>query len=243
VSVAPDPAADAQLVTATVTPPPDGGSIEIVLDGSNVGRPFELGPAGIAQVALSIPDGRHDLKVKYSGDQAFAPSSTVTVGPAPSVLSVSAPQRVAAESDQVFALRATLTGDNQPIVGAPVWFSTHQTELCQGMTDISGTATCSFHEGATDQFGLSSTGVDASFVGDQAFQPSWAHAAGAGGNEGDSPDATASHEPDGDHHSGAGTETSNNGTGEGLTPSSTEVHSRRPRSTARPLGPTRPSKR
>jgi hypothetical protein len=71
------------------------------------------------------------------------------------------------------------------------------------MTDANGSATCTVDEGSTDQFGVSTAGVDATFGGDLAFLPSSAHspAAGAGGaisGDHDSPVPASSHEPDGE---------------------------------------------
>jgi len=138
-------------------------------------------------VYLNLSDGPHQVEADYSApsDPSTVTSSfqgTVFVGQAPTQLTVTPPQKApgsAGSSSTLFDLAATLTSSGKPIVGAPVWFSAQLTELCNATTDASGTASCEYDAGATDQFGVVGNGVDATFGGDPAFQPVTAHSSDA----------------------------------------------------------------
>jgi hypothetical protein len=69
---------DSVTFTATVSPPPTGGTVQFSVDGNNLGAPVAVNPttgeATIPTTKLNV--GTNDIAAEYSGYQIYGPSST-----------------------------------------------------------------------------------------------------------------------------------------------------------------------
>ena len=181
-SVTSDPASGTWVLTATVAPVPDAGTVQFTVDGTDVGGPVSVSPGdGTATADVALTDGDHSVSAAYSGDASFG-SSTVTeaapVDQAPTALSAASPAPASgpgATAAYAFVLSATLTTAGVPLESAEVWFATASASLCQAVTNATGTATCTVDEGNSDYLGLATTGYAASYEGDVDYMPSAAH--------------------------------------------------------------------
>ena len=176
-SLIPDAATSAQDLTATVTPAPDAGSVRFIFDGADLGALPVSRPGGTITLAIDMPTGSHVVNATYSGSSAYDPSTiskSFVITQAPSVLWVAPPARVGTTGAS-FSLNASLSSGNGPISGALVWFAVPGTELCSGTTDAAGKVSCNENEGGSDQLGLATRGVSATYGGDPTHLPVSAH--------------------------------------------------------------------
>ena len=179
--IAPDLRTSAEAVMASVSPTPDGGTVQFSVDSNVVGsQPVSSGGTATVEVPMSV--GIHAIDATFSGDAAFASSTTSTtysVSQAPSSLVVSTPTQVSGDSG--FVLQATLTSEGLPVPDAEVWFAADGTELCDGTTDQSGQVSCSVSDPSAVA-ALSTGHVSATFEGDPTHLPVVAHVGGHTGS-------------------------------------------------------------
>jgi hypothetical protein len=181
VQIAPDLRTSAQAVTASVSPIPDGGTVQFSVDNSVLGSQ-PVSSEGTATVEVPMSVGVHEIDATFSGDAAFASSTastTYSVSQAPTSLVVSTPTQVSGGSG--FVLQATLTSEGLPVPDAEVWFAANGTELCDGTTDQSGQVSCSVSDPSAVT-ALSTGHVSATFEGDPTHLPVVAHVAGQSGS-------------------------------------------------------------
>jgi hypothetical protein len=173
--IAPDLTTSAEAITASVNPIPDGGTVQVSVDGNVVGSQ-PLSSAGSATVEVPMSVGAHAIDATFSGDAEFASSTTSTtysVSQAPTSLVVSLPTQVSGNS--AFVLHATLTSQGEPVAGADVWFAANGSELCGGTTDQSGQVTCTVDSPTA----VAAASVSATFEGDPTHLPVVAHVVAA----------------------------------------------------------------
>ncbi len=146
--IVPDPATSAEVITASITPVPDGGTVWFSVDRQVVGTQPVSTSDGTASVEFAMPVGTHSVSARFSGDASFAASRewmTFSVSQAPTSMVVSSPAQVG----DSFVLQATLTSEGAPVSGGVVWFAVEGSELCQGTTDASGQISCNVDGGSS----------------------------------------------------------------------------------------------
>jgi hypothetical protein len=220
VTVVPEVGSSAQGLTATVSPTPDGGTVQFIVDGWAVGNAVPVSADGSAVLAVYLADGPHLVDASYSGDSAFdssAVDTVVGVGQVPTLLLAATPARIG--PPQTYQLSATLSSLGAPLSGASVWFSGGGSALCVSTTNATGVATCTIDEGTTDVFSLATSGDVAAFGGDPTHLPasdqspapgedhSTANIGTAGTNENDGQDITPPARPPASPASAAASDT------------------------------------
>ncbi len=182
VTMAPDQHESRQVLTATVSPAPDGGTVAFSVDGQGLAEPVPVGHDGTAVTSVDLADGPHPVTATYSGTSEFASSSVdlvLAVGQAPTALTTSAPSL--SSTGTQYVLSATLTSAGSPIVGALVSFTALGSPLCQSTTDTEGSATCSIDTDPSQAPFLATTGYTATFEGDPTHLPASSHSPIFGG--------------------------------------------------------------
>jgi hypothetical protein len=156
----------------STNPPIPGRTIEVSVDGSNVGSAVTDG-GGNYTFSYTIPAGMavgaHTLQADFLGDGSYNPSSasgtltvmsntTVTVAPAAGKPGLSA------------TLSATLTADNTggPLSGKTLTFKVDGANAGSAVTDATGTATVPF---AVDDTSATKA-ITVDFAGDTDYNPS-----------------------------------------------------------------------
>ncbi len=156
----------------STNPPIPGRTINVSVDGTNVGSAVTNGD-GNYTLNYAIPAdtavGAHAIQADFAGDGSYNPSSangtltvmsdtTVTVAPA------------TGKPGQSVALSATLTANNTggPLSGKTLDFSVDGTSVGSGVTDPTGTATANY---TVDDAATSRT-ITAAFAGDADYNPS-----------------------------------------------------------------------
>ena len=183
VTLAPATGSDAQVLTATVSPAPDGGTVAFSVDGQAVAGSEPVGADGTAETSLALADGPHAVIATYSGTADFGSSTvqtTLSVGQNPTTLVASPPALTG--GGQQYLLTATLTSAGHPIPGALVSFTALGSPLCQSMTDTTGSATCAIATGPSETLSLTTTGYTAVFSGDPKHLPASDHSPIFGGD-------------------------------------------------------------
>jgi hypothetical protein len=203
VTAAPNPATYGQAVTLTATvaaaqPAPSAptGTVTFSDDGAVLGTAPVQATAGGQQATLTVPSfepGSHPITATYSGDGAFAgstsPAYTLDVARAPSTLVAATlitggSQGIEGNGGRV---RATLTGlDGVPLAGQELVFTTtqptdHSTiHICTVVTDANGFASCDSTTLITAI--IIDSGYDVNFAGNAEYLPSHDHGVYSGGN-------------------------------------------------------------
>jgi Phosphoesterase family/Glycosyl hydrolase family 26/Bacterial Ig-like domain (group 3) len=214
-SLVPNAGSSNQDLTATVTPAPEGGTVQFVVDGSELDAVQVSSSSGTASVALELAAGSYFVSASYSGTTSDAPSSTFTlftVAQTTSILVVSTPVPI---GDGQFSLTATLTSHGAPVPGAQVWFAASGSVLCRAPTDSFGHVTCTVGPSEGAHVDLAAAGASATYGGDPTHLPVVAH----------SPLQRASH---GQGHGDGAPGEDQSSSGAGRTPARTESRSRYP---------------
>ena len=183
VTLGPQAGSALQLLTATVSPDPDGGTVSFSVDDQALAEAEPVGADGTATASVDLANGQHTVIATYSGSADFESStvdSVLAVGQAPTTLTASAPSL--SGSGQQYLLSATLTtSGGEPLSGESVSFTALGSPLCQTTTDDAGVATCTIDSGPTDGASLTTTGYTAIFVGDPGHLPASDHSPIFGG--------------------------------------------------------------
>jgi ELWxxDGT repeat protein len=140
---------DSVTFTATASPVPggnvDGGTINFMEGQVNLGT-VDVDGQGVAHLTLALPVGMHSIVAVYSGDAAFAGSSStstaVTVNPSNSVdttTTLSASAGTATEGDSV-TFTATVKPPTGNVDGGSVDFQDGTTDLGSVAVDANGVA-------------------------------------------------------------------------------------------------------
>ncbi len=183
VTISTDPDAGGQVLTATVSPAPGGGTVAFSVDGQTLGDAEPVGPDGTAVTSVDLANGPHTVTATYSGTSDFESSTVDTVlsvGLAPTTLTVSTPSL--SETGTQYVLTVSLTSTGSPIAGAWISFTALGSPLCQTQTNTDGTATCSVDTDPADGLSLAATGYTATFEGDATHLPASEHSPMFGGN-------------------------------------------------------------
>ena len=187
VTLAPDAQSAMQILTITVSPVPDGGTVSFSVDGQALAEAKPVNPDGTFETILNLTNGPHTVAATYSGTAKFQ-SSTVdmvlTVGQTPTTLTASPP--TLSGTGQQYWLSATLTSGGTPLPDAWVSFTTSDSPLCHTKTNDAGLATCSVDSSPLGTLSLTTTGYTAIFLGDSNHLPAYDHAPiFGGGHQGD----------------------------------------------------------
>ncbi len=156
----------------STNPPIPGRTIDVSVDGSNVGSAVTDGDGNYTlnyAIPAGMAVGAHALQADFAGDGSYNPSSatgtlsvmsdtTVTVAPA------------AGKPGLTAALNATLTANNTggPLSGKTLDFAVDGTAVGSAVTDGTGTATVNV---VVDDSSTSKT-ITADFAGDADYNPS-----------------------------------------------------------------------
>ena len=194
-----------QVLTATVSPAPDGGTVTFSVDGQPLTGAEPVGTEGTATRSLDLSVGAHTVIATYSGNADFESSTVDTVltgGQTPTTLTPAAPDL--SETGQQYLLSVTVTSAGTPLEGAWVSFTALGSPLCQTRTDATGSATCSVDAGAPDGASLATTGYTVIFDGDPLHLPNSSHSPIFGrshwGGRGESPGTTSRRDGPPDSH-------------------------------------------
>jgi Bacterial Ig-like domain (group 3) len=179
VSVAPSPSGFGQpaTVTATTSPTDGGGSVAFYANNTPIAgcSAQSVTSGGVATCTTSsLPLGQNPVKAVYSGDAQYLGSSgetTTTVGRGTTTMTASPAQLVKAKNGTYTAvLSATLTAYGSPVAGRTDVFSSAGSQLCSGVTDATGTASCSVViKTNVSARALQKNGYTATFAGDSQY--------------------------------------------------------------------------
>jgi Bacterial Ig-like domain (group 3) len=159
--------------TATVTPVPDGGTVQFKVDGSNLGGPVAVNTTTGQATSIStstLAVGGHNVQAIYSGNANFAGSTgslTQIVNKSPTTTTYTGP--TTSDFHDAFTASATLTGfGGAPLAGKTITFvlgAGTGTETCSAATNGAGVAQCSL----TPNEAAGPYTLTASFAGDGDF--------------------------------------------------------------------------
>jgi len=161
--------------TATVSPNPSGGTVQMSVDGTAVGSPVAVAPStGVAVASLSgLAPGSHQVTATYSGQgSSFEPSAATValqVSPAPTNLAAARTSVTSSLLSRSVTMTATLTSaaTNGAVAGQAVAFTANNGGgTCSATTSSSGAATCTVKLGLLS---ASPTSYSAAYAGDADY--------------------------------------------------------------------------
>jgi hypothetical protein len=190
VTVSPNPSGFSQPVTvsATVSPTDGGGSVAFYANNTTIAgcsaQPLTSG--GLATCTTSsLPIGPDVVNAVYSGDANYVGSSgetSTTVGRGATTMTASPAQLTKSKNGTyTTTLSGTLTAYGSPVAGRTVVFSSAGSQLCSGVTDSTGSASCTATVKTNVSYrSLVKNGYTASFAGDSQYLGSSAQAGVSG---------------------------------------------------------------